>query len=110
MANPYDSDAPVHRPGMESVVNRKHQPQADDPRDSSGNRTSSSRPAPSPPTRSAFGPDSESDPPPKTASSPPPASSSTAGDVAESPVTAIPGKAREAQIMDYVDKAAGTGS
>jgi hypothetical protein len=64
----------VHRPGMEGVVNRggknlmTHSTGVfaitDDPRDQSGNRQGPRRTV-SPPTRSAFGPDSASDPAPK---------------------------------------------
>jgi hypothetical protein len=92
---------PVHRPGMEKVVNRQ---MADDPRDASGNRTGD-RPTVSAPTRSAFGPDSASAPAPKAA---PPASAPAS--TSQSPVNAIDGKQREQQITDYVDKAAGSGS
>jgi hypothetical protein len=96
MANSYDDliNQPAHRPGMDKVVNRQHA--ADDPRDQSGNRTGD-RATPSPPTRSAFGQDSDSDPAPK---SPPPAAGAE-----ESPVNAVAGGEREAQITDYVDKA-----
>ena len=85
---------PAHRPGMEKVVNRAIA--ADDPRDSSGNRTAG-RPTVSPPTRSAFGPDSASDPAPKETPAP-------AATPDESPVNAIGGRAREDQIMSAVDK------
>jgi hypothetical protein len=108
MPNPSDYEAemshPVHRPGMEKVVNRQHA--ADDPRDAAGNRLGS-RPRPSPPTRSAFGADSSSSPAPTPAAAPPPADNSSTP--AESPVSGIGGREREAQIMDYVDKAAGAG-
>jgi hypothetical protein len=90
-----EMNQPAHRPGMENVVNRQ---QADDPRDSSGNRTGD-RPTVSAPTRSAFGADSASDPAPK---SPPGASSSSS----DSPVNAVEGHEREQQISSYVDKTA----
>lgn len=106
MANPppstsYDSEInqPAHRPGMEKVVNRAAA--ADDPRDSSGNRTAG-RPTVSAPTRSAFGADSVSDPAPKAAPAP-------AAPAAASPVNAVEGHEREGQITNYVDKASGPG-
>lgn len=94
----YDQEInqPAHRPGMEKVVNRQHA--ADDPRDSSGTRTGN-RPTVSAPTRSAFGPDSASDPAPN---SPAPAQAPAA-----SAVNAIDGGLREQQINEVVDKAAG---
>lgn len=92
----YDQEInqPAHRPGMQGVVNRAS---TDDPRDASGNRTGD-RPTASPPTRSAFGPDSASSPAPKAAA---PAPAATPD---ESPVNAIDGKLREDQIMTAVDK------
>jgi len=82
----------VHRPGMESVVNRG------DARDASGNREGARRTV-SPPTRSAFGADSESDPPPKE-------TPKAAAPAPDSLGTGIGGRQREQKIMDYVDKAA----
>jgi hypothetical protein len=94
MADPtYESEMnqPVHRPGMEKVVNR-----GDDARDQSGNREGARR-AVAPPTRSAFGADSASDPAPKAApavAAPPPA-----------PVSGVGGRMREQAITDIVDDA-----
>jgi hypothetical protein len=96
MADPtYESEMnqPVHKPGMESVVNRGAA--ADDPKDSSGNRSGPRR-AVSPPTRSAFGADSASDPAPKA---PPQAPAPTPD------ASGIGGRMREQQIMDTVDAA-----
>lgn len=84
----------AHRPGMEGVVNRASS--TDDARDSSGNRTAA-RPTVSPPTRSAFGPDSASDPAPKAA--PTPAAAPAAPDG-----SGTGGRQREQAIMDTVDK------
>ena len=85
---------PAHRPGMQGVVNRGSS--TDDARDASGNRTGD-RPTVSAPTRSAFGPDSASDPPPKAA--PAPAAAPPAPDA-----SGIGGRQREQTIMDTVDK------
>jgi hypothetical protein len=82
---------PVHKPGMEKIVNRA----ADDPKDASGNRVGARRTT-APPTRSAFGPDSASDPAPKGA--PPPA----APDV--QPLSIV-GATRTAQNMQTADDA-----
>jgi hypothetical protein len=88
------ASTPVHRPGMEGVVNR-----GADARDSDGNRTSSERPQASPGTQSAFGAASASAPAPKAAPAAAPVS-------APPEVNAVEGHEREAQITDYVDKAA----
>lgn len=83
----------AHRPGMEHVVNR-----GDDARDQSGTREGVRRQV-SPPTRSAFGADSASDPAPKEeAAAAPPAPEVMSG---------IGGRQREAKIMDEVEKAGG---
>lgn len=92
-----EMNQPKHRPGMESVVNRG----ADDPRDQSGNRLGSRRTA-SPPTRSAFGADSASDPAPKA----PPQAAATPPAPA-SPGSGIGGRQRTQAIEDEADKASG---
>ena len=92
---------PSHKPGMEGVVNRGPQhavASEGDTRDQSGNRTGA-RKTVSPPTQSAFGPASASDPPPPPASSPKPASS-------PDPLSIV-GKVRDQQVSDTVDKIAG---
>jgi hypothetical protein len=84
---------PVHKPGMESVVNR-----GTPDTDKDGNRTGPRRTV-SPPTQSAFGPASASDPAPaspKPSAAPTPDPDSAAG---------IGGKAREATVMGQVDQA-----
>lgn len=98
MSDQYASNDPVHRPGMEKVVNRQHA--ADDARDASGNRTGD-RPTASAPTRSAFGADSASAPAPNKAPAPPPPTASAP------PPTAVSGAQRDAQTSAYVDDAAG---
>lgn len=92
----YESEMnqPVHRPGMEGVVNR-----GTDARDQSGNREGPRRTV-SPPTRSAFGADSASDPAPKAPPKAAPASPSPDG-------SGIGGRQREQAIMDEVAKAGG---
>jgi hypothetical protein len=107
----YESEinTPSHKPGMESVVNRGSQhavPSEGDTRDQSGNRTGARRQV-SPPTESAFGPASHSDPPPPTSSANKQAPPSTpSADM----TPGSGGKVREQKITDYVDKAAGTGT
>lgn len=88
-----EMSTPSHRPGMEKVVNR-----ADDPKDASGNRQGGRRTV-APPTQSAFGPASASDPAPKAATAAPaPRPSDDA--------SGIGGRMREQKIMDTVDDAA----
>jgi hypothetical protein len=88
----YDSEInqAAHRPGQEGAVNRG--PQHAVP--SEGDE----RHHVSPPTRSAFGADSVSDPPPKTAPAP-------AAEPAESGDFGIGGRQREHAITEAVDKA-----
>lgn len=103
----YESEmnTPAHRPGMEGVVNRGGKNLAthgtgvqDDPKDASGNREGARRTV-APPTQSAFGPRSASDPAPKApAPAPAPAPSSDG--------SGIGGRMREQKIMDTVDDAA----
>jgi hypothetical protein len=106
MADPtYESEInqPAHRPGMEGAVSRGPQhavPSEGDPRDSSGNRQGGRRTV-SPPTRSAFGADSASDPAPHN-----PAASGSSGTPDELPVGSG-GRAREAAIDEVVSKAGG---
>jgi hypothetical protein len=87
----YDSEMnqSVHRPGMEKVVNR-----ADDARDSSGNREGGRRSV-APPTRSAFGADSTSDPAPKE-------EAPSASPAATTPLSIV-GTTRTAQNLQTAD-------
>lgn len=94
-------NTPAHKPGMEEHVNRgpQHAVQSEgDARDSSGNREGARR-AVSPPTRSAFGADSASDPAPPAAKPAAPASTD--------PSLSIVGKVRDQQYSGIVDKMAG---
>lgn len=84
----------AHRPGMESVVNR-----GADARDQSGTREGARRTV-APPTQSAFGAASASDPAPAPAAKP-------AATAPDSLGTDIRGKAREQKMNDIIDKAAG---
>jgi hypothetical protein len=90
----YESEMnqPSHRPGMESVVNR-----GDDARDSSGTREGARRQV-SPPTRSAFGADSASDPAPREAAAAPPAAD-------DSPGAGTGGRQRTEKILGQADSA-----
>jgi hypothetical protein len=98
-----EMSTPAHKPGMQNVVNRGPQhavPSEGDARDSDGNRQGPRRTV-SPPTQSAFGPASASDPAPAAAAKAAPSQSTS--------VSGIGGRMREQQIMDTVDKAAGSG-
>lgn len=91
-------EAPLHKPGMEGVVNRGPQhavPSEGDSRDSSGNRTGARRTV-SAPTQSAFGPASASDPPPAPDTPPKTAS--------PDPLSIV-GKTRDAQYDKIVTDA-----
>jgi len=98
----YESEMnqPVHRPGMESVVNRGAKSAAQvaaqaDPRDSSGNRTADDRPVAKAGKIDPFS--VSGDPAPKAAPKP----AATPPD----PATGIGGRDREATIMGQVDDA-----
>jgi hypothetical protein len=104
----YDDDInqSAARPGMEGPANRgglsasvtevSSKTGENDMRDQSGNRSGPRRTV-SPPTRSAFGPDSASDPaPPKT---PPPAAAAPS-----SPGSGRGGRQRTQAIEDAADK------
>lgn len=88
----YESEMrqPSHRPGQEGAVNRGPQHAVPSEGDA--------RHHVAPPTRSAFGADSVSDPPPKSA---PPATAAPA----ESGDFGIGGRQREHAIMEATDKA-----
>jgi len=93
----YDSEMnqPSHRPGQEGAVNRGAQHAVPSEGDE--------RHHVSPSTRSAFGPDSASDPAPKVAPAAPAAPAG--GEPAESGDFGVGGRQREHAITEAVDKA-----
>lgn len=88
----YESEInqPVHRPGMEGVVNRGSMASSDD----------EPRHVVSPPTQSAFGPASASDPAPKT---PPKSSAGSVTSDDDSPGASRESRQRERNVLQQAD-------